>query len=178
MTRTKRVAIGTESPIKIRAVKHAFDRLGLSIEILPCKAHSGVNMQPIGLKEMEKGAGNRAADAVDTYPEADFHIGIEKGLVNQSGHWFDPTCVVILAPGGELSIAYGAFFPVPGWMAEEAVQHKTDRDIGIIVQRRAGGGEKDAMYYLSEGNIRREELLSQAVICALVPMRYFARYQE
>ena len=63
-------------------------------------------------------------------------------------------------------------------MAEEAVSNKTTSDIGIITQKLADGGEKDAMKYLSLGTVHREELLTQAIQCALAPIQFPNRYQK
>jgi inosine/xanthosine triphosphatase len=174
-----KVAVGTDSALKIRALRAALAALGYEAEVLFGKAESGVNMQPVGLDEMERGARNRAAYASKEHSEAQFYVCIENGLVQQSGRWYDPTCIVVLTSwGGEESVAFGAFFPVPTWIAEKAASDKTNTDIGIIVQGLAGGGEKDAMKYLSEGTVHREELLAEAIECAFTPIRFPNRYQE
>lgn len=170
-------AVGSESGPKLRAVHAAFVSLGYETEVLGFKAESGINQQPGNLAEMEEGAGNRALWASKECPDAQFYIGIENGLVLQNGVWYDPACVIILTPEGQRSVAFGAFFPMPTWLAEEALLDKTTTDVGVIVQTLAGG-EKDTMKYLSEGTVPREELLVQAIQCALVPIRFPNRYQK
>src|SRR5665213_1464250 len=178
MTKIK-VAVGTDSALKIRALQAALATLGYGAKVLFGKAESGVNMQPVGLDEMEQGARNRAVWALKEHPEAQFYVGIENGLVQQSERWYDPACIVVLISGSnEESVAFGAFFPVPIWIAQKASSDKTNTDIGIIVQGLAGGGEKDAMKYLSEGTVHREELLTEAIECAFAPIRFPNRYQE
>ena len=173
---TATVALGTESALKIRATEVAVNSVGCETKILFGKTESGVNVQPVGLEEMETGANNRASRARERNAEADFYVGIENGLVQQNGRWYDPTCIVILTSSGESSVAFGAYFPIPTWMAEQAVLKTTESDIGQIVQALAGGGEKDAMKYLSEDTISREQLLAQAIQCALVPLLRQHRY--
>jgi inosine/xanthosine triphosphatase len=175
---TIKVAVGTESAIKIRALKAAFASFGYEAEISGAKTESGVNVQPVGLDEMETGARNRAQRAKERNPEARFYVGIENGLVRQGDHWYDPTCIVVLTLDAEPSVAYGAFFPIPTWMAEQAILKKTEFDIGQIVQGLAGGGEKDAMKYLSEDTVHREQLLTQAIQCALSPIFHPKRFKK
>ena len=44
----KTVVVGSESALKIRAVKSAFAKMLLDPEILPCAVSSGVPNQPFG----------------------------------------------------------------------------------------------------------------------------------
>jgi len=173
-----KVIVGTESALKLRAVKAAFEGLGHEVEVVPCKAESGIGIQPIGTEEMIQGASNRAewARSGDIDQTARYCIGIENGLVQLNGLWFDPTCVVIVQRGGRRGIAFGAHFPIPRWVVDRVLDEKTE--LGEVVKRLAGGGEKDPMKYFSEDKIAREHLLAQAIQCALVPLLYHDRYQD
>ena len=170
------VAVGTESALKIRAVSAALKALGYDPKVLSYKAESGVGIQPVGTQEMEQGARFRAKAAFDAYPDAEYGIGIESGLVKQNGAWFDPACVVVLGRAGLSSMAFGAYFPVPAWMVEETLAQKTE--LGEVVKKRAGGGEKDPMKYLSDDTLPREQLLAQAIQCAFIPLTHSHRYVE
>ena len=170
------VAVGTESELKIRAVERTFRLLDLAVQILSCRAESRVGIQPVGMRNMENGARNRVKDAKRHHPNADLYIGIENGLVHQNDRWFDPTCVFVLAREGWTSVAFGAFFPIPEWIVTKTLQEKTE--LGEVIKVLAGGGEKDPMKYLSEGTLPREELLSQAVHCALAPILFSHRYKD
>lgn len=173
----KTVVVGTESALKIRAVKSVFEEFTQQVSILPCKASSGIGDQPLGTAVMEVGAKSRAYNAKEAHPGADLYIGIENGLVQQNDRWFDPTCVVaITGDGNEESVAFGAYFPIPKWMAERTFEQESE--LGEIVKELADGGEKDPMKYLSGGFVLREQLLSQAVQCALTPILFSHRYSE
>ena len=168
-----KIVVGSESALKIRAVTAAFQLFSLSPQIIPCKADSGIGSQPIGTNQMEKGARGRVHHAQRLQPGADLYIGIENGLVYQDGRWYDPTCIVIDSDGSE-SVAFGAYFPIPTWMVHKTTHNKSE--LGEIVKELAGGGEKDPMAYLSKGHLPREQLLSQAVCCALTPLLWEDRY--
>ena len=170
------VVVGTESALKIRAVTSVLETLGIKASIVPCKADSGAGIQPVGTRIMENGARGRVRHARELHPNANLYIGIENGLVHQNDRWFDPTCVFALTSDRRESIAFGAFFPIPDWMAERTLEQKSE--LGEIIKELAGGGEKDPMLYLSEGSVPREQLLSQAIHCALAPIFFPHRYKE
>jgi len=176
VTNTMKVVVATESALKIRAVAVALSRFDINISILPCKADSGVGEQPYGTKEMEAGARGRVEHAMKLQPKGHFYIGIENGLVCQDGRWYDPACVFILdATGGE-SLAFSAFFPIPEWIVKIVQEEGTE--LGEVIKELAGGGEKDPMKYLSKGKVMREELLTQALCCALAQILFPNRYDQ
>ncbi len=172
-----KVIVGSESALKLRAVAAAFDAASIKDAVVTGVAvESGVGIQPVGTRQMEDGARARARNADTVQPGADYYIGIENGLVHQNDRWFDPTCVVVRAADGRESTAFGAYFPIPEWMATRTLERKSE--LGEVVKELAGGGEKDPMKYLSQGTIPREELLSQAVHCALAPILNRGHYKE
>ena len=171
------VAVGTESALKIRAVEVAFEGLGYQqITILSCKAESGVAAQPIGKNVMMLGAQKRADGASEKQPKATFYIGMENGIIRTGADYFDVTCVYILTSAGETSQTFSTYFPIPRWMGEIVMKDETE--LGEIVQKLSGGGEKDPMKYLSEGTVLREEVIMQAIKCALAPLLHANRYEK
>lgn len=173
----KNVIVGTESALKLRAVEAALSALGFHVKPIGCKAESNVNVQPIGKKEMETGAINRAQHARLLHPSANLYIGIESGLVYELNRWYDSACTVVIAGNNNTPhIAFGAHFPIPVWMVMQVVRRNSG--LGTIIRELAGGGEKDPMKWLSGSTILREQLLSQAVHCALVQILYAERFKE
>ena len=170
------VVVGTESALKIRAVTIVLEALDSKAAIVPCKVDSGVGIQPVGTRIMEDGARGRVHHAKKLHPNADLYIGIENGLVKQNGRWFNPTCVFILTRNSWESTALSAYFPIPEWIVNKTRKQKSEP--GEIIKELAGGGEKDPILYLSENSISREELLSQAILCALAPIFFSHRYKD
>ena len=170
-----RVVVGTESALKLRAVESALNTLALNAVVQGRKTESGVPDQPVGFEQIQIGASSRAAEAL-AYLKVDLGIGIESGLVQVDGSWYDPPCVAVLTKEGAASVAFGAFLPIPAWAVEEIRAKNTE--LGHVVQRRAGGGEKDPHIYFSNKSVKREQVIEQAVLCALSPIICAARYQE
>ena len=76
------VAVGSNNPVKIQAVKAAFEMMfqSASIEISPVNVPSGVSDQPFGDDETKLGARNRAQSAHAAANACDFAVGLEGGL--------------------------------------------------------------------------------------------------
>lgn len=76
------VVVGSNNPVKIQAVKVAFEMMfqSASIKISPVNVPSGVSDQPFGDDETKLGARNRAQSAHATANTCDFAVGLEGGL--------------------------------------------------------------------------------------------------
>lgn len=159
-----KVAIGTTSELKIRALKNALTKLGVESEIISLKTESGVPNQPFGYEEATKGAKNRS-EAVLVESSSDIAIGVESGLIEIEGNYFDIACVYIKTKN-DVSVSYSAGYFTPQWIIDEIKE--TDTEYGHITQRLSHDSDKDPIKYFSEGKIKREELLSQAIELALI----------
>lgn len=169
-----KIAIGTTSDLKVRALKNALAKLEIEGEIAPLKTESGVSNQPFGYKETTKGAMNRATAAFEK-EAPDLALGIENGVVEIEGNYFDIACVCIKT-NQDISISYSAGHPTPQWIIDEIKE--TNTEYGHITQRLSGDSEKDPLKYFSDGKIKREEVLSQAIEIALIKIFNKAKYQK
>lgn len=163
-----KIAIGTTSELKVRALKNALEKFGVNAEIVSIKTESGISNQPFGYKEMIKGAKNRATKALEE-TDSDFAFGVENGLVEIEGDYFDIACIYVLSKEGDESTSYSSGVFTPKWMIDEVKEENTE--IGEIIKKlvwKEEKMEKDPIKYFSDGKIRREELLSQAMEMALV----------
>lgn len=108
-----KVVIASESPTKIEGVKAALLKAGLAADIVSVKAVSGVNEQPVGSTETEKGVVNREADARRQIPDADWYIAVEGGIFHERGKIVDRAVVLIHNGAGKGTIRYsdGVEFP-------------------------------------------------------------------
>lgn len=183
MDEIRRIAVGSTSPIKLRAVRMALSTLGWSeIEVQGCDVESGVPAQPVGPAETFTGALNRARRTLDAVHTTAIGIGVENGLVFMYGQWFDIPFVVVQHRSIEKPfIAQGTGFPIPKWLAEKAVDGKCE--LGTAVQELAKSyagvdylHEKDPMWFFSDGGIKRQDILSTTIQCALMPMIRHKRY--
>ena len=162
-----KIGIGTTSELKIRALKNALSKFDKEIEILPVKTESGVSSQPFGFGEMVEGARNRIHGVISTI-HPDIAIAVESGLVEVSGKYFDIACVIASTEDGEEFVSYSSGYFVPDWIIKEIKEKNTE--FGYITQRLSGDTDKDPIKYFSDNVVKREELLSQAILIALTQL--------
>ncbi len=168
-----KIAIATASELKIRALKEALRILNIEAEILSGKTSSGVPEQPIGYEETSNGAHNRLMQCKEKF-DPDIAVAIESGLIPIQESYFDIACVHVISKEGKESIAYSSGYFVPDWIVQEVKQNNTD--IGVVAQRLSGGVDKDPLNYFSKELIKREDLLSQAIVLALVKLLHEDKY--
>lgn len=170
-----KIAIGTTSELKIRALKKALEKFKFENEIISIKTESGVSNQPFGFEETTKGAKNRVMSIVEK-ENADIAVAVESGLIQIGGSYFDIACVYIKTKEGDESFAYSSGYFVPEWMIQEIKENNTE--LGFITQRLSGDLDKDPLRYFSNGQIKREELLSQAIEIALIKIVNGGKYKQ
>lgn len=100
-----KVAVGSKNPVKINAVKDAFEKLypNRKWDVVGIDVKSGVSDQPMSDVESIKGARNRAKKALKEL-EADYGVGLEGGLQKIGKYWFDCGWVVVINKKGEEGI--------------------------------------------------------------------------
>lgn len=170
-----KVAIGTTSELKVRALKSALDGVQVEAEVVPIKTDSGISKQPFGYEEMVKGAKNRAKEALEK-ADSDLAVGVENGLVEIEGNFFDIACAYIISKNGEESMAFSSGISIPQWVIDE-IKEK-DTEVGEITKRLSGDDEKDGFKYFSNGAIKRDESLSQAILLALMKIFNGEKYSK
>ena len=96
-----KVVVGSTNPVKIEATKKAFAKVWpkKKWEVVGVEVSSGVSHQPMTDKEALKGARNRAKGALKLVC-ADFGVGLEGGLQDFEGIWFDTGWIVIIDKKG------------------------------------------------------------------------------
>lgn len=167
-----RVAVGSANGVKVAAVREEFARiLPLPADVRGFAVRSGVPEQPRDAETLE-GARARAKAALAAWPEADYAIGIEAGLVRypaHEGHLEAQACAVLDRAGMETH-GWGPAFHYPAFVTERALRGEMVSDIlGPIASDPAIGSTTGAIGYLTEGRLDRTELSRTAVLMAFVP---------
>ncbi len=72
-----KIAAGTASKLKLRAINDALKRLGFGTEAIPTEVDSIIPKQPFGFGQIRMGAEHRALFARQRN-DADFGVGIER----------------------------------------------------------------------------------------------------
>lgn len=84
------IALGSENPTKLQAVRSAFKEcLTDEYRVRGYAAASGVTDQPMSDEEMVLGARNRAEQAAILAPEARYTVGMEGGVRVMREGWFN-----------------------------------------------------------------------------------------
>ncbi len=116
------VVVNTEEDLGLEAVSKVLESLNVRAEIISYTTDPGIGGQPIGMHYMKERACHRALHAQQRHPEADFCIGIEKGILPslEENRWLDAfyVCIRRLEDGRE-SGAFGTPFPPSEEVAED-----------------------------------------------------------
>jgi non-canonical (house-cleaning) NTP pyrophosphatase/adenine/guanine phosphoribosyltransferase-like PRPP-binding protein len=124
--------VGTQSEIKLSAIRSSFDKFKHLVpgnefwEIEGVPAESGKPEQPEGDQTLE-GAANRVRDAMRLYPESDMVIAIESGIfklpdstVPECYSYYDQAIVYCLTKDGQSHIYRSELLKFPTDAVEEA----------------------------------------------------------
>ncbi|MBD3198345.1 MAG: inosine/xanthosine triphosphatase [Candidatus Lokiarchaeota archaeon] len=175
-----KICVGSKNPVKINATKIAFESFFNNVEIYSWLADSKVGDQPIGLNKILEGALNRSREALNSirtkFPNEKelYGVGIEAGLVEISKAntgYMDFQFCIIIDKNEMTTIGSGVAFEYPSSVINQLFSE--DKEIGEIMGRIANNmnlkKESGAIGYLTNTTINRIDILTQAVICALVP---------
>jgi inosine/xanthosine triphosphatase len=108
------VAVGSVNPVKVAAVQTAFAAVfpEENITVKPADVESGVAAQPMSDRESIRGATTRAKKALKLI-QADFGVGLEGGLQQINGRWFDCGWMVVVDRAGRVGIGSTLRMQVP-----------------------------------------------------------------
>jgi inosine/xanthosine triphosphatase len=167
----KKVAVGSQNPVKLQAVQRAFRRVfpDSDLQAIAVEVTSGVDDQPRGDPEALSGALNRARAASKEYPTADFCVGIE-GAVKDTTVGMEAFAWVAVTSQRLVGKGRTATFYLPERVATSV---RTGTELGQAIdalfdtvgsKRREG-----AIGLLTQGVLGRAELYEQGVLVALLP---------
>lgn len=163
------VAVGSKNPVKVSAVRQAFKKVWPQ-ETYVVKGYaiaSGVPDQPMTPKETIHGARTRARAAQNT-AQADYGVGLEGGLHEIEGQWFDYAWVIVVNRKGEEGIGATQKVHVPNSIMEHIHQGK---ELGVVTDELFSlhQSKKGIGYFgvATQGHITRRKSLRDGVIMAL-----------
>lgn len=171
LVRPARVAVGSVNPVKVEAVRRVFAQVFGACEVQGFDIDSGVAEQPFG-DATWRGARTRARGALAAWPEADFGVGVEAGLLDapEEAGLFDVQACVVVDAGGRTTVGQGPGFAYP---ESVAAQLREGRTVGEVVSALAGvediGKKMGAVGWLTRGLHDRTGLTEPAILMALVP---------
>lgn len=163
-------AVGSENPIKINCVVEAVQAFWPGASAIGVNTDSGVSAQPDSDQEMLTGALNRARQALEKTPEANFGVGLEGGTLDTEDGMWAYAWIVVVDRKGILGKGQSGRFLLPepvAKMVRDGIElgEADDRFFG-----RSNSKQKDgAIGILSDGVVNRLDLYKPAVVFALLP---------
>ncbi len=166
-----KVIVASQNPIKVDCTKKAFLKTfqNQTLEIVGESLPSGVSDQPMSDEETFEGAQNRAENARDRFPNADYWVGIEGGLASRNNELHAFAWVYILAKS-KTGYSRTATFVLPEAISKLIGQGIELGEADDIVFQRSNSKQKSgAVGILTHELIDRASYYEPAVILALVP---------
>lgn len=109
-----RVAVGSRNPVKVEAVRQAFERVWpeQAWEVQGVEVPSGVSNQPMSDEESIRGAHNRASGAISAL-DADYGVGLEGGMQHTGDQWLDCGWIAVVDRQGRKGLGSTIKMVVP-----------------------------------------------------------------
>lgn len=168
-----RVAVGTQNPVKVQAVRDAISEVWPTADCFGCRVESGVSAQPRSEDEAIKGATNRATASCERF-DADLGIGLEGYTVDTSHGMFLSAWIAIVRqddlslPSVPVGLGSSGRLLVPEVLAERI---RNGDELGPLMDQVTSQQhtkqKQGAVGILTNGLIDRQEALRIGVLCAL-----------
>ncbi len=167
-----RVVVASRNPVKVEAVRAAYQRMGLPIADLEAvSVPSGVPDQPRSDAETRRGASGRVRAARERYPEGDHWAGIEGGIQDGEAGMAAFAWVEVLTSTVRGRSRSATFF-LPEAVARLVRSGMELGDADDAVFGESNSKQKaGAVGLLTGGGVDRRELYEQAVVLALVALK-------
>jgi len=169
------VAVGSENPLKIKAVREVFNYFFNSVDVKSCTPTLSISKQPKSLRETLMGAIERALSARDKVESADYGVGIEAGLFKAVGTitgYLKTEICVIVDELNRMTLGMSPSFEFPLEAVLKVIRGEVE-EVEEVMEKVFGveriGEKVGTIYYLTRGLVSRKNLTEQAVIMALVP---------
>ena len=164
-----KIAVGSKNPIKIKAVKNAFEKVFKSdIEVVGFSVLSDVSDMPMSFKEMVKGAKNRASRAREKM-NADFGVGLEGGFEDEEIGTFLSGFIAIVNKQGIWGYAQGRGLLMPEKIVKKV--REQGKELGDVMDEIRGlkntKQHEGCVGFMTNNLIPRKEAFEGTVIYAL-----------
>jgi inosine/xanthosine triphosphatase len=171
------VAAGTKNPAKLEGIRRAFTKYFPDVELRPVDSTSVAKDQPRGLEEMTSGAMARAELALSK-AGGDFGVGVEAGIFEIGGVYFDNQVAAIVGPSGKVSLGHSAGYSLPRQAMEKLFSEgrELERWAESISGINEVGDKGGLIHHLTKGRMTRTDLTEQCVVTALIPWLHLDLY--
>lgn len=165
-----KIVIGTKNQKKIDVVESVFKEVFKhpDLEVVAHDARSGVPEAPHD-QETYDGAMNRAHECT-TVQTADYYVGIESGLVERYGHFFEEAWAVVISKDGVKQIGYSSGLLLPKVVVDRMNSGELHNDIMADFDKKFNlpDDNRDTWSRYTGGYISRRISLEEALRNALI----------
>ena len=164
-----KVAVGSQNPVKVAAVKAAFSHQWPECEVVGVSVDTGVSEMPMSDAECIAGARNRAHAVLDAQ-DVDYGVGLEGGVNQEPVGLMLLGWVVIVHRDGREGVACSAKIPLPDAIANRVLAgEELGPVMDDILQEQHSAKKGGASGALSNGLVPRRAKFEMAVAYALSP---------
>jgi len=166
-----KVLVGSNNPVKLDAVKEAFEKYYKDVEITGISVESDVPEQPVN-SDTFTGAKNRAMKLFDMNKknDNDFFVGVEGGIIEIDNKWFGFGCMCIVDKNGKIGFGTSPMFPMPQFVID---QLKNGKELGIVIDELSNKEntkhKEGAIGFFTNDVMTRKDLYVNGLITALIP---------
>jgi len=161
------IAVGSQNPVKIKAVQDVVNKIWKDAEVLSINADSKVSDQPHSEEEAILGATNRAKQAL-LEGNADLGIGIEGYNIDKKQGTFVAGLSVAIDKRGEIGYGYSGKILLPQKVAEAVKKGKELGDVmNELTEIENVKQKQGAAGIFTKGIISRKTALEMAVVYSL-----------
>lgn len=169
----KMVVVASKNPVKLRVAQMAFLAVfpNESFRFIPVAVQSFVPKQPLN-EETLFGALNRLNLSVREYPDADFWVSQEGGLVEDGLGLYNRAWIVIADSNGRVAQSSTASFELPREVARLVRKGKELGEANDIFWKTTNSKEgKSGLFFMTDGLIDRERYYLDTAIIALSQLK-------
>ena len=168
---TLRVIVGSKNPVKVGCTREAFTQaFGEVCQVEGVDAHSAIPAQPRSEEETLLGAKNRATHSKTLIPNADYWVGIEGGVDEDSQGMYAFAWIFVLHRSGKSSQSKtGTFYLPPQVVALIREGMELGHADDLVFQAQNSKQQGGSVGLLTQGLITREAYYQQAMVLALIP---------
>ena len=166
-----RIIVGSKNPVKVGCTREAFTQAFGKVGVVEgVDALSNIPAQPRSEEETLLGAKNRASHAKTLAPEADYWVGIEGGVDEDSQGMYAFAWIYVVHQSGKCSQSKTGTFYLPPkvvTLIREGMElgHADD----LVFQAQNSKQKGGSVGLLTQGIITREAYYQQAMVLALIP---------
>ena len=167
-----KINIGSKNPVKVEAVKEAFNLFFDDVDVEGFSVNSGISPQPKTLNEIIQGAKNRA---INCFNNCDYGIGLESGIFPVEGsltNYLNVCCCAIYNGEKIVGIGFSPGFEYPQFVIKRILQEgsETGQIFDEILNEENLKQKQGIVGVLAHNKYSRKDFTIAGVIMALYPL--------